>query len=196
MRIDGMTLNIVRNEYEFNKYISDTYRKQHTFESVKDSLPLVVVQVVKKAAPENYVTGCKLSFTPAVDFTSISGTGYKVDSVNKNRLDVDFTSINELVFKAEAELKLTTPIVELDCKLVDKLAFIYEASAKGLDLTDNMGLLGLINDKVCQQGEDFIGVLAYEQFAQQPAILVVKALPENPKDNVLYIVPNNAEERV
>lgn len=37
MKLQGISVNIVRNEYEYNKYVSEDYRKQYSYEDSKPS---------------------------------------------------------------------------------------------------------------------------------------------------------------
>ena len=38
MKLQGISVNIVRNEYEYNKYVDEKYRKQYDYEASKPSL--------------------------------------------------------------------------------------------------------------------------------------------------------------
>lgn len=39
MKLNGIKLNFVRNEYEYNKYVSEDYKKKYDYEASKSSLP-------------------------------------------------------------------------------------------------------------------------------------------------------------
>lgn len=37
MKLNGIKLNFVRNEYEYNKYVSEDYKKEYDYEASKSS---------------------------------------------------------------------------------------------------------------------------------------------------------------
>lgn len=39
MKLQGISINVVRNEYEYNKYVSEEYRRQYDYEASKSNLP-------------------------------------------------------------------------------------------------------------------------------------------------------------
>ena len=47
MKLQGISINVVRNEYEYNKYVSEEYRRQHDYEASKSSLPWIIIDFEK-----------------------------------------------------------------------------------------------------------------------------------------------------
>ena len=45
MKLQGISINVVRNEY--NKYVSEEYRKQYDYEASKSSLPWIIIDFAK-----------------------------------------------------------------------------------------------------------------------------------------------------
>ena len=71
MKLQGISVNIVRNEYEYNKYVDEKYREQYDYEASKPSLPWVIIDFAKDNAPEDFVSASELTFSPAANFTNI-----------------------------------------------------------------------------------------------------------------------------
>lgn len=63
MKLQGISINVVRNEYEYNKYVSEEYRRQYDYEA---SMPWIII---------DFVSNSELTFSPAADFTEISQAG-------------------------------------------------------------------------------------------------------------------------
>lgn len=47
MKLQGISINVVRNEYEYNKYVSEEYRRQYDYEASKSSLPWIIIDFAK-----------------------------------------------------------------------------------------------------------------------------------------------------
>lgn len=47
MKLQGISISVVRNEYEYNKYVSEEYRKQYDYEASKSSLPWIIIDFAK-----------------------------------------------------------------------------------------------------------------------------------------------------
>lgn len=75
MKLQGISINVVRNEYEYNKYVSEEYRRQYDYEASKSSLPWIIIDFAKYNALEDFVSNSELTFSPAADFTEISQAG-------------------------------------------------------------------------------------------------------------------------
>lgn len=45
MKLQGISINVVRNEYEYNKYVSEEYRRRYDYEASKSSLPWIIIDL-------------------------------------------------------------------------------------------------------------------------------------------------------
>lgn len=72
--IRSISVNLVQTEFDYNKYVSESYREQYPYEVSKDSLPWIVITADKgdEGIPEQN----KLTISPEPDFFAI------VDSEN------------------------------------------------------------------------------------------------------------------
>lgn len=68
MKLQGISINVVRNEYEYNKYVSEECRRQYDYEASKSSLPWIIIDFAKYNALEDFVSNSELTFSPAADF--------------------------------------------------------------------------------------------------------------------------------
>ena len=185
MKLRGLSIDVVRNEWEYEKYVSEEYRKQHSWEDSKVSMPWIIVRFEKENSPTDQVTGLSLTMEPAADFTNISAAPSGEWSVgsDKTKLTVNLKDMNSIML----EVKKDAGFAELPSELkvtVGTVSAVWSIP----DLTNTKLLLKDLDKKVLQQGEGYLGKTIYEMFAQQPVIKVVDALPESPKDNVLYVV--------
>lgn len=108
MKLQGISVNIVRNEYEYNKYVDEKYREQYDYEASKPSLPWVIIDFAKDNAPEDFVSASELTFSPAANFTDISQAGNGEWSVgsDKTKLTVNLQKMNRLMLEAKKRCRL------------------------------------------------------------------------------------------
>ena len=190
MKLLNISVNIVRNEYEYNKYVSESYRKQYSYEESKASLPWLIVRF-NKSWGEDQISKSVLSMSPAADFTNISaapGGEWSVDTdKSKLKLNLSKENFNVLMLEARKDCGFESLPTLLKVTVQDNLGFEYEAELETVDLSKTEEVLCNLDRRSLQQGGGYLAEVV-SVMAQQPPIEVVDALPETPKDNVLYLV--------
>lgn len=108
MKLQGISISVVRNEYEYNKYVSEEYRKQYDYEASKSSLPWIIIDFAKYNTLEDFVSNSELTFSPAADFTEISqaGNGEWPVGSDKTKLTVNLQKMNRLMLEAKKGRRL------------------------------------------------------------------------------------------
>ena len=155
MNLESIGVDIVRNEYEYNEYVSEEYRKKYDYEASKASLPWIIVCFNKGNSPEDLISECEMEMSPVANFTNISAADPTGAWEQKGSiLKMDLTKIkNALILKAKK-----------DCGFN---AVPVKATYKSIDLSKPDDVLKQIDDKLLQGGgaNTFVGQLLYELVA-------------------------------
>lgn len=112
MKLQGISINVVRNEYEYNKYVSEEYRRQYDYEASKSSLPWIIIDFAKYNALEDFVSNSELTFSPAADFTDehasidLSDTAKILKSIDEQCLQQGGGYLAELFYELIAQGKV------------------------------------------------------------------------------------------
>lgn len=168
MKLQGISVNIVRNEYEYNKYVDEKYREQHDYEASKPSLPWVIIDFAKDNAPEDFVNASELTFSPAANFTNISQAGNGEWSVgsDKTKLTVNLQKMNRLTLEAKKDVGYTSLPANFSVTVKDKQGNTFTGENSSIDLSDTAKILKDIDEQCLQQGGGYLAELFYELIAQ------------------------------
>ena len=168
MKLQGISVNIVRNEYEYNKYVDEKYREQYDYEASKPSLPWVIIDFAKDNAPEDFVSASELTFSPAANFTNISQAGNGEWSVgsDKTKLTVNLQKMNRLMLEAKKDVGYTSLPANFSVTVKDKQGNTFTGENSSIDLPDTAKILKDIDEQRLQQGGGYLAELFYELIAQ------------------------------
>ena len=168
MKLQGISINVVRNEYEYNKYVSEEYRRQYDYEASKSSLPWIIIDFAKDNAPEDFVSASELTFSPAANFTNISQAENGEWSVgsDKTKLTVNLQKVNRLMLEAKKDVGYTSLPANFSVTVKDKQGNTFTGENSSIDLSDTAKILKDINEQCLQQGGGYLAELFYELIAQ------------------------------
>ena len=168
MKLQGISVNIVRNEYEYNKYVNEKYREQYDYEASKFSLPWVIIDFAKGNAPEDFVSASELTFSPAANFTDMSQAENGEWSVgsDKTKLTVNLQKMNRLMLKAKKDVGYTSLPANFSVTVKDKQGNTFTGEHSSIDLSDTAKILKDIDEQCLQQGSGYLAELFYELIAQ------------------------------
>ena len=168
MKLQGISVNIVRNEYEYNKYVDEKYREQYDYEASKPSLPWVIIDFAKDNAPEDFVSASELTFSPAANFTNISQAGNGKWSIgsDKTKLTVNLQKMNRLMLEAKKDVGYTSLPANFSVTVKDKQGNTFTGENSSIDLSDTAKILKDIDEQCLQQGGGYLAELFYELIAQ------------------------------
>ena len=168
MKLQGISVNIVRNEYEYNKYVDEKYREQYDYEASKPNLPWVIIDFAKNNAPEDFVSASELTFSPAANFTNISQAGNGEWSVgsDKTKLTVNLQKMNRLMLEAKKDVGYTSLPANFSVTVKDKQGNTFTGENSSIDLSDTAKILKDIDEQCLQQGGGYLAELFYELIAQ------------------------------
>lgn len=168
MKLQGISVNIVRNEYEYNKYVDEKYREQYDYEASKPSLPWVIIDFAKDNAPKDFVSASELTFSPAANFTNISQAGNGEWSVgsDKTKLTVNLQKMNRLMLEAKKDVGYTSLPANFSVTVKDKQGNTFTGENSSIDSSDTAKILKDIDEQCLQQGGGYLAELFYEPIAQ------------------------------
>ena len=168
MKLQGISVNVVRNEYEYNKYVDEKYREQYDYEASKSSLPWIIIDFAKDNAPEDFISASELTFSPAADFTSISQAGNGEWSVGseKTKLTVNLQKMNRLMLEAKKDVGYASLPANFSVTVKDKQGNTFTDEHSSIDLSDTAKILKDIDEQCLQQGGGYLAKLLYELIAQ------------------------------
>lgn len=168
MKLQGISVNIVRNEYEYNKYVDEKYREHYDYEASKPSLPWVIIDFAKDNAPEDFVSASELTFSPAANFTDVSQAGNGEWSVgsDKTKLTVNLQKMNRLMLEAKKDVGYTSLPANFSVTVKDKQGNTFTGKHSSIDLSDTAKILKDIDEQCLQQGGGYLAELFYELIAQ------------------------------
>lgn len=168
MKLQGISINVVRNEYEYNKYVSEEYRKQYDYEASKSNLPWIIIDFAKYNALEDFVSNSELTFSPAADFTEINQAGNGEWSVgsDKTKLTVNLQKMNRLMLEAKKDVGYASLPANFSVTVKDKRGDIFTDEHASIDLSDTAKILKSIDEQCLQQGSGYLAELFYELIAQ------------------------------
>lgn len=170
MRLQGISIDVVRNEYEYNEYVSASYREQYSYEDSKPSLPWIIIRFVKSAYAEDMIGKSVMRMIPAADFTNISAAPsgqWFVDEADKSRLKLDLSKegFNSLMLEVKKDCGFDSLPEELHVIVEDNNGFEYVASEESVNINDVTAVLEKIDKECIQQGGGYLAKVVYEIIA-------------------------------
>jgi hypothetical protein len=169
MNLESIGVDIVRNEYEYNKYVSEEYRKKYDYEASKASLPWIIVRFNKGNSPEDLISECEMEMSPVANFANISAADPTGAWEQKGSiLKMDLTKIkNALMLKAKKDCGFNELPATLTVTVRNSNAVPVKATYKSIDLSKPDDVLKQIDDKLLQGGgaNTLVGQLLYELVA-------------------------------
>nr|DAL69781.1 MAG TPA: hypothetical protein [Caudoviricetes sp.] len=168
MKLQGISISVVRNEYEYNKHVSEEYRRQYDYEASKSSLPWIIIDFAKYNTLEDFVSNSELTFSPVADFTEISWAGNGEWSVgsDKTKLTVNLQKMNRLMLEAKKDVGYASLPANFSVTVKDKQGDIFTDEHASIDLSDTAKILKSIDEQCLQQGGGYLAELFYELIAQ------------------------------
>ena len=172
MNLQGININLVRNEYEYNKYVAEDDRSKYDYEASKASLPWLIIDFSRTleeyGADRNKVT---VEFSADANFTNLGSdyekNGFAVKSGDTGKFEFDAQRFGRLMLEAKKDCGLDAVPANMEVKATDALGNVFKTKLDILDLTDKMALLQGIDENIIQQGDIFLGKLLYEIIAKQ-----------------------------
>lgn len=169
MDLESIAVDVVRNEYEYNKYVSEEYRKKYDYEASKASLPWIIVRFNKGNSPEDLISECEMEMSPVANFANISAADPSGAWEQKGSvLKMDLTKIkNALMLEAKKDCGFSELPTSLTVTVKNKNGVPVKATYKSIDLAKPDDILKQIDDKLLQGGgaNTFVGQLLYELVA-------------------------------
>lgn len=168
MKLQGISISVVRNEYEYNKYVSEEYREQYDYEASKSNLPWIIIDFAKYNALEDFVSNSELTFSPVANFTEISQAENGEWSVgsDKTKLTVNLQKMNRLMLEAKKDVGYVSLPANFSVTVKDKQGDIFTGEHASIDLSDTAKILKSIDERCLQQGSGYLAELFYELIAQ------------------------------
>lgn len=154
MRLIGISVNLARNEYEYNKYVNEANKKAKPWSSKSSKAPFIVVTFTPGNG-ESDLSKVQLSLTPDANFTSITAASkgeYAVDSDNK-KLNVDLTKLDsmQLVLQVKNDCAYEKSPLDLVAKaVVTSNGANYSASYLKPDVSNKNAILGIVDRELIQ----------------------------------------------
>lgn len=100
--IRRISVNLVQTEFDYNKYVSESYREQYPYEVSKDSLPWIVITAVKgdEGIPEQN----KLTLSPEPDFSAIVDSENIKKSADGKSLELNWSGSTHFMLAVNTEV--------------------------------------------------------------------------------------------
>ena len=167
-KLQGISVNIVRIEYEYNKYVDEKYREHHDYETSKSDLPWIVIDFAKGNAPEDLVSALELTFSPTADFTNINQAenGEWSAGSDKTKLTVNLQKMNRLMLNVKKDVGYTSLPANFSVTVKDKQGNTFTGENSSINLSDTAKILKDIDERCLQQGCGYLAELFYELIAQ------------------------------
>mgnify|MGYP000815483736 len=169
MILTNISINIVRNQNEYEKYVYEEYRKKYTYEESKPSLPWLVISF-DKVHGDSVTDKCVLQMTPTADFTNINAAPNGEWSVgsNKNELTLNLDKLynNVLMLEVKKDCGFSETPNNLTVIIKDNNKKEFKSSLDIIDFSQKETLLKNIEEKCFQQGEDYLAKIVYELIQQ------------------------------
>lgn len=170
MKLQGVSVNLVRNEYEYNKYVTPKFRKDNDYNSQKATMPWIVIDF-NKLNGDGSLAGCKLKLTPQADFSGISAapSGELAATDGNHALTIDLDKIKkQLTLQVKNDCKYTATPLTLEVTVEDPLGDAFTAGYSKPNISDAPDLLPIIDSLLVQGSacDSFLGQVIYEIVAQ------------------------------
>lgn len=173
MRLIGISVNLARNEYEYNKYVNEANKKAKPWSSESSKAPFIVV-TFSLGNGEIDLSKVQLSLVPDANFTGItpaSSGEYAVDSDNK-KLNVNLTKLTskQLVLQVKNDCAYEQGPLDLVANaLVTSDGSKHSASYVKPDISDKKAILGIVDRELIQGSacDSMLAQIIYELLAKE-----------------------------
>lgn len=193
MKLNGITVRLVRNEYEYEKYVAASYVSANPWSSMAAKAPLLVFgfNLVSGQGDED-LTKTQLELTPAANWTNITpadGGEYTVDADNK-KLNIDLTKLKgQLVVEAKKDCQFAKAPLRLEAVATNKNGVQWRDGYELVDVSDKKKILEIVDELADGAVNSLMAQIVYELCAQE---LPDAGIPEAPKDSKAYVRKNGA----
>ena len=169
MILTNISINIVRNQNEYEKYVYKAYRDKYTYEDSKPGLPWLVISF-DKVQGDDITDNCILRMSPSADFTNINAAPNGEWSIgsNKNELTLNLDKLynNALMLEVKKDCGFSETPNNLTVIIKDNNGKEFRSSLDIIDFSQKETLLKNIEEKCFQQGEDYLAKIVYELIQQ------------------------------
>lgn len=168
MRPQGISISVARNEYGYNKYVSEEYRRRYDYGASKSSLLWVIIDFAKYNTLEDFVSDSGLTFSPAVDFTEISqaGNGEWPVGSGKTKLAVNLQKMDRLMPEAKKDVGYASLPANFSVTVKDKQGDIFTDEHASIDLPGTAKILKSTDGRCPRQGGGYLAELFYGLIAR------------------------------
>lgn len=170
MNLNSIQICVVRNEYEYNKYVDAEYRKKYDYEASKASLPWIIINFDKGNWPEDIISKSKLRFTPVANFSSISES----DKWSKEGTDTLVLKLDKiekyLMLEVNKDCGYESLPLNLTATIEDNNGNAVSANNTVLDIANKTEMLKRIDEELLQGGaaNKLVAEFMYEYISQLP----------------------------
>lgn len=171
MKLQGFSVDAIRNEYEYYKYMPEAYCAEHSYEDVKVTFPWLILKFNIGSA-QTETDNAILSFDPAADFTGVGESpdgAWAIAGGDKAKLKLDLSKLKNNFISLE--VKANMGMEELPCRLEASIENPDDSVVKSvwrqIDITDKFQVLCFVDKMLRQSNEMPEGKLLYDIFVPQ-----------------------------
>lgn len=191
MKLNEISVKLVRNEYEYIKYVSDSYVSSHPWDGITDKVPLLVFSFNLISGQGNEdLTKTQLELYPSANWTNITPASdgeYAVDIDNK-KLNIDLTKLRgQLVVECNKDCQFINTPLRLEAVATNKNGVQWRDSYELIDISDKKKLLALVEGLANGAVNSLLAQIVYELCAQE---LPETGIPDAPNDGQEYTRKN------
>lgn len=171
MKLQGISLNLVRNEYEYNTVLPKEYVGLYPWaesaEILQPSMPWVVVGY--SAVNDGQPSDAELTFGESVDLSKLPASEKWEAGSDKHhlKLHLDKATYGCLMLELKADMGLNAiPAEGLTATVTDEDGNVFTDSVQPIDFTDTEAVLSMLNEQGLQQSDSVAARVLYELIAQ------------------------------
>lgn len=196
MKLQGINVNLARNKFEYEKYVSAEIKKTKPWSSESSKAPFIVIDFYTGNG-ESDVSKVQVTMTPEANFTGVVPPGdssYAKDTDQK-KLNVDLTKLKtkQIVLQAKTECGYASAPLSLVVKATLP-GYTFTTSYFKPNISDKDDTLDIIDRVLIQGGacDPTVAQLIYELVAQQESSTAAAGISEAPADGKAYVRKNKA----
>lgn len=168
MILAKIKVDVIRNENEYIKLVSEDYRKKYSYEESKPSLPWLIISF-DKSPGDDLTNECTMEMKPAANFSGIStapnGEWSKGSSNSQLKLNLDKIQ-NSLMLELKKDCGFDSLASNLEVIIKNNNGKEFKDALSIIDFSQKETILKNIEEKCFQQGKDYIAELMYEIIQQ------------------------------
>ena len=196
MKLQGINVNLARNKFEYEKYVSAEIKKTKPWSSESSKAPFIVIDFYTGNG-ESDVSEVQVTMTPEANFTGVvspEDSSYVKDTDQK-KLNVDLTKLKtkQIVLQAKTECGYAAAPLSLIAKATLP-GHTFTTSYFKPNISDKDDTLDIIDRVLIQGGacDPTVAQLIYELVAQQGNSTAPAGISEAPADGKAYVRKNKA----